>query len=102
MKPQVRIVPKVSQGSNNPDSSWAKARFRFMKQLAIRFGKLDPTRVLDPVIPNLKYSSIGECVDIFLGGGTGVAPCIQQGDAKPIKGGSIPLVNNPFVFLSCF
>ena len=70
MKPQVRIVPKVSQGSNNPDSSWAKARFRFMKQLAIRFGKLDPTKVLDPVIPNLQYDVIGEslCVDIFLGG----------------------------------
>ena len=49
-----------------------------MKQFAICFEKLDPTRVLDPAIPNLQYEVIGEslCVNIFLGGGgrTKVAP----------------------------
>ena len=48
MKPQVSQVGKVSQGSHNPDSKWAKARFKFIKQLAIRFGKLDLTKVSDP------------------------------------------------------
>ena len=101
MKPQVLTVSKVSQGSNDLDTPWLKSRFCFMKQLAICFGKLDLTRVLDPAIPNLQYEVIGEslCVNIFLGGGgTGVVPCVQQGDAKPIKGGLIPLVINLFLF----
>ena len=105
MNPQVLTVSKVSQGSNDHDKPWSKARFSFMKQLAICFGKLDPTKVLDPAIPNLQYNIIGEslCVDIFLGGGrTWVAPCVQQGNAKPIKGGSIPLVINPFLFCPIF
>ena len=60
MKPQVLIASKVSQGSNDPDAPWSKARFCFMKQLAIRLGKLDPTRVLDPAIPDLQYKVNGE------------------------------------------
>ena len=57
MKPRVTQVAKVSQGSDNPDSPWAKARFCFMKQLAIQFGILDPTKVLDPGFPNQKNSA---------------------------------------------
>ena len=102
MKPQVLTVSKVSPGSNDPDKPWSKARFCFMKQLVICFGKLDPTIVLDPAIPNLQYEVIGDslCIDIFLGGGfrTRAAPYIQQGDTKPIKGGFIPLVIEPFLF----
>ena len=72
MHPQVLTVSKVSQGSNDPDKPWSKARFCFMKQLAICFGKLDPTIALDPAIPNLQYKVIGVsfCVLIFSWGGT--------------------------------
>ena len=101
MKPQVLTVSKVSQGSNDPDAPWSKARFCFMKLLAICFEKLDPTIVLNPEIPDLQYEVIGEslCVDIFLGGGgTGVDPCVQRGDAKLTNAGLIPPVINPFSF----
>ena len=83
----------------------AKARFNFIKQLAIHFGKLDPTKVSDPAFPNDYVSVTREPGKFFCqyflwgGGGTGVAPCVQQGDTKPIKGGSIPLVINPFFCL---
>ena len=71
MNPQVLTVSKISQGSNDPDKPWSKARFCFMKQLAIRFGKLDPTKILDPAIPNLEYKVVGEffLCRYFLGGG---------------------------------
>ena len=48
MRPKIYQVKKVNQGSGNPESAWAKARFCFMKQLAIRFGQLDPTKIEDP------------------------------------------------------
>ena len=53
MNPQVKNVERISQGSYDPETPWAKARFAFMKQLAIRFGKLDPTKesnLLDPAL----------------------------------------------------
>ena len=107
MNPQMLTVRKVNQGSNDLDKPWSKARFSFMKQLAICFGKLDPTIVLDPAIPNLQYNVIGElyfCLLIFSWGrgGTKVAPCVQQGDAKPIRGGLISLVINSFLFCPIF
>ena len=75
---QVIKVPKVSQRSNDPDAPLSKARFCFMEQLTIRFGKLDPIRVSNPAIPDLLYDVIGETVSIFsCGGGTGLAPCVQ-------------------------
>jgi len=43
---------KVSQGSTNPYSPWARARFNFNKQLAIRFGVLDPHKTPDPPMPS--------------------------------------------------
>ena len=46
MNPQVQTVRKVSQGSKDPDKPWSKAKFSFMKQLAICFGKLDSTITL--------------------------------------------------------
>ena len=52
MKSRITQVAKVSQGSDNPGSPWAKARFCFMKQLAIWFGMLDPTKVLHSDFPN--------------------------------------------------
>ena len=60
MKPKVSQVGKVSQGSHNPDSAWAEARFNFIKQLAICFGKLDLTKVSDPAFPNNYVSVTGE------------------------------------------
>ena len=48
----------------------------------------------------------GSSVSIFSwgrgGGRTGEAPCVQQGDAKPIKVGLIPLVINPILFFLFF
>ena len=53
MNPKVKNVERISQGSADPETPWAKARFAFMKQLAIRFGKLDPTKESDPLDPAL-------------------------------------------------
>ena len=69
MKPQVKNVENISQGSSDPEASWAKARFAFMKQLAIRFGKLDPTKESDPLDPALQPNepSNGKLI-VVLGG----------------------------------
>ena len=94
MKLQVLTVSKVSQGSNDPDKPWSKARFCFMKQLAICFGKLDPTIVFNPAIPKLQYEVIGEslCVDIFLGGGLNQGSSLHPtGQRQTHKGG----INSP-------
>ena len=48
MKPKNFQVECISEGSDNPEISWAKDRFCFMKELAIKFGQLDPTTVSDP------------------------------------------------------
>ena len=73
MKPKVSQIGKVSQGSHNPDSAWAKARFKFIKQLTICFGKLNPTKVSDPAFPNQNISRTREpgkfFCQYFLGGG---------------------------------
>ena len=66
MKPKVSQVGKVSQGSRNPDSAWAKARSNFIKQLAIRFGKLDPTKVSNPAFPNNNVSVMSEPGKFYL------------------------------------
>ena len=42
---------KKPQGSNDPNSNWAKASFNWAKQLAICFGVLDPMVVPDPPLP---------------------------------------------------
>ena len=43
LKPQVVKVQKQKQGSKDPNSDWAKARFLFTKQLLIRLGVIDLT-----------------------------------------------------------
>ena len=69
MKPKVKNVERISQGSSDPESPWAKARFAFMKQLAIRFGKLDPTKESDPLDPALhpKEPPNGKLIVVFWG-----------------------------------
>ena len=52
MKPLVSKLVIISQGSSNPSSPWARARFNWIKQLAICFGKLVPTKFRDPPIPS--------------------------------------------------
>mgnify|MGYP003335063525 CR=1 FL=1 len=44
-------MKKRPQGTNDPHSEWAKASFNIAKQLAIRYGKLDPRRDPDPPMP---------------------------------------------------
>ena len=42
---------KVQSGSSNLYSPWCQASFKWNKQLAIRFGTLDPYTVPDPPMP---------------------------------------------------
>ena len=53
MKPLVTKVVTISQGSSDPTSAWAKARFNWVKQLGIRFGVIDPTKDRDPPMPGV-------------------------------------------------
>ena len=48
MKPLMTKVVTVSQCSTDSSSPWARDRFRWKKQLAIRFGVLDLTKYRDP------------------------------------------------------
>ena len=55
MKPKVQAIQHISQGSDDPTTPWAKARFNFVKQLLIRFQLLDPTTMVDPIaVPLIK------------------------------------------------
>ena len=102
MKPQVSQFGKVnqgsqgSQGSHNPDSSWAKARFKFIKQLAISFGKLDLIKVSDPAFPNRNVSLTREpgkffLPIIFFGGGNWGSSLHPTGRRQTHQGG----INSP-------
>ena len=44
MCPSATKVKKINQASSDPSSNWAKARHAWVKQLAVRFGMLDPTK----------------------------------------------------------
>ena len=46
---KIQTIQQVSQGSDDPTTPWAKARFNFVKQLLIRFQLLDPTTMVDPI-----------------------------------------------------
>ena len=103
MRPKIYQVKKVNQGSGNPESAWAKARFCFMKQLAIRFGQLDPTKIEDPTDQESNLDAQQSISQYFLvggGGGCRVHPYVQQGDVKPAREVLIPLQKNSFCF--CF
>eukprot|EP00957_Ditylum_brightwellii_P138973 10592595-Ditylum_brightwellii.AAC.1 len=41
----------MQSGSSNPYSPWSCASFCWNKQLAIRFGKIDPYTDSDPLMP---------------------------------------------------
>ena len=51
MRPCVTKVVTISQGSDDPNNPWARAQFNWFKQLAICYGKLDPTKFCDPLLP---------------------------------------------------
>ena len=51
LKPVKIKVKKRPQGTKDPHTAWAKASFNFAKQLAIRYGKLDPRVTADPPMP---------------------------------------------------
>ena len=51
MRPLVTRVQKISQGSDDPTCPWARGRYNWIKQLAIRFGILDPTQFRDIPLP---------------------------------------------------
>ena len=46
-----RKIIKVQQGSSNPYSPWCRASFKWVKQLGIRYGTLDPYTLTDPPMP---------------------------------------------------
>ena len=55
MKPKIQKIQQVSQGSHDPTTPWAKARFNFVKQLLIRFQLFDLTTMVDPIaVPLMK------------------------------------------------
>ena len=51
MKPLITKVVKINQQNKGPHTAWAKARFNWLKQLAIRFRILDPQQFKDPPLP---------------------------------------------------
>ena len=51
MKPLITKVVTINQQNEDPNSAWAKARFNWLKQLAIRFRILDPQQFKDPPLP---------------------------------------------------
>ena len=51
MKPLVTRFVRMSQGSNDPTFLLALARYNWIKQLAICFGILDPTKFQDIPLP---------------------------------------------------
>ena len=56
-------VERISQGSDYPRTPRAKARFCSTKQLATKFGQLDPTTVPDPT--NLDLNMVTNVPEIF-------------------------------------
>ena len=47
MKPKMQKIQNISQGSDDPATPWARARFNFLKQILIRFKLLDTTTMAD-------------------------------------------------------
>ena len=50
LRPKLVRIKTIPQGNQCAHSTWDKASFNFCKQLAIRFGKLDPNEP-DPPMP---------------------------------------------------
>ena len=51
LDPLVTAIRKVPSQSMDVHKPWSRARFRWMKWLAICFGVLDPTTMMDPPMP---------------------------------------------------
>ena len=68
MKPKIQKIQQVSQGSDDPTTPWAKARFNFVKQLLIRFQLLDPTKMVDPIaVPLAKQEQTVQTEQVLTG-----------------------------------
>ena len=57
LKPKEIRVRTIPQGNQCAHSTWAKASFALCKQLAIRFGVLDPLKPDPPMSPPLKFNN---------------------------------------------
>ena len=60
MKPKMVRIKKRKQGSTDPESLWAKARYEWSTQLLVRFGKLNVEELPRPVEKRFYRSSVGE------------------------------------------
>ena len=68
MEPKIQTIQQVSQGSHDPTTPWAKARFNFVKQLLIRFQLLDPTTMVDPIaVPLTKQEQTVQTEQVLTG-----------------------------------
>ena len=67
MKLKVNIIRRIREGNIDIKSSWCKARFCFMKQLALRFSKLDPAFQDNDVDAMLNQNSCKFFCQYFLG-----------------------------------
>ena len=68
MRPKVQAIQKISQGSEDQTTPWAKARFNFVKQLLIRFQLLDPTTMVDPIaVPLTKQEQTVQTEQVLTG-----------------------------------
>ena len=64
MNALVTKVQVINQASTDPSSNWAKARYCWVKQLAIRFGKIDIKKYRDPQeANNITTKSIDTCTE---------------------------------------
>ena len=79
-----------------------------MKQLALKFGQLDLTKVIDPIVQYSNYVDEQENTGFkhFLGVGSedySANPFIQQGNIKPNEGSKFPCKQSiSFAFLYMF
>ena len=51
LNPLITKIKKVPAQKTCPWENWSQVRFRWVKQLAVCFGLLDPTKVRDPPMP---------------------------------------------------
>ena len=59
MKPRLNKISKRKQGSVDPASTWSRARYQWATQLLVRFGKLGPKDLPQPVERRFHRDSIG-------------------------------------------
>lgn len=66
LNPNITKIMKISQGSDDPHSNWAKASVNLIKQLLICFNVLDVTITLDPPMPAKINNDVNLTINISL------------------------------------